>query len=198
MIGPKGFRRSRGSMLVEAVVAFGIASVGILSVIALLGQSIDAGAENRDYEGAVQSVGFVRMRLGQFPFDEIYEEVRKPTHPYYCYRYSAFPGQRREDGTLVPGYGSDTRLQVGFRRGDDRLLKEDLAASQGTVFRLRLSPLTGDDPAATRTPWPEPEKLTTASVDVAVEFYTDPRPGINEEVWMESRRVLRIPIAIKK
>lgn len=198
MIRTGGSYRFRGSMLVEAVVALGIASVGILSVIALLGQSTDAEAENRKYEEAMQSIESVRMHFEQFPFEEIYEEVRNPTHPYYSYRYSAMPGRTRDDGTAIPGYGGEARLQSGLRRSDDRLLTEDLSTAQGTVFRLRLSPLAEDDPASTRSPLPELEGLTTASFDVAVEFYTDPQPGINEGEWVDGRRVLRIPVAIKK
>lgn len=186
----------RASMMIEAVVALGIVSIGTLSLIGLLGQSNVSSRESRDRAEAIQNFGFVKQGLRELPFDEAYEAMKGQDPPYYSYQYWASPEMFRGDGSAQPEREAGSRLRRGFRRGDDPLLKEDLAFREGAVFRLRLSPLV--DGTAAPPSLPDPDQLRSPGFSLALEFFVDPLPGENEGVWEETNRVLRIPVSIAR
>lgn len=186
----------KASMMIEVVVALGIVSVGMLSIIGLLGQSNASSRESGDKEEAVQSLGFVKKKLEEIPFEDAYEMIKGQNSQYYSYRYLASPEVIRKDGSAQPDRAPGNRLQRGFRRGDDPLLKEDLEFREGAVFRLRLSQLlaAGAAPPAL----PAPDKLLSSGFSLALEFFVDPLPGENEGEWIEVNRVLRVPVSIAR
>ncbi len=186
----------RASMLIEAVLAVGIVSIGTLSIIGLLGQSNSSSRESRNREEAIQNLGFVKTRLQEIPFEEAYEMMKGQTPPYYSYQYLANPESLRSDGSAEPEREPGSRLRRGFRQGDDPLLKEDLEFHEGGVFRLRLSQLLAS--GAAPAPLPSPDKLLSPGFSIALEFFIDPLPGENEGQWIEVNRVLRVPVSITR
>ncbi|MDF1738880.1 MAG: hypothetical protein P1U86_06960 [Verrucomicrobiales bacterium] len=186
----------RASMMIEAVLAVGIVSIGALSIIGMLGQSNTFSSENRNREEAIENLGFVKSKLQEIPFEEAYEMLKGQTAPYYSYQYSANPESLRSDGSAEPERGEGSRLRRGFRRGDDPLLKKDLEFREGGVFRIRISQLLAN--GAAPAPLPPPDKLLSPGFSMALEFFIDPLPGENEGEWVEVNRVLRVPVSITR
>jgi len=186
----------KASMLIEAVLAVGIVSIGALSIIGMLGQSNTFSSENRNREEAIENLGFVKAKLQEIPFEDAYALLKGQATPYYSYQYSANPEALRRDGSAEPGREEGSRLRRGFRRGDDPLLEKDLEFREGGVFRLRISRLLAN--GAVPAPLPPPDELLSPGFSMALEFFIDPVPGENEGDWIEVNRVLRVPVSIAR
>lgn len=186
----------RASMLIEAMLALGIVSIGTLSIIGMLGQSNTSSRESQDRKEAIQNFGFVKTKLREMPFEEAYELMKGQAPPYYSYQYSANPESLRSDGSAQPERELTSRMRRGFRRGDDPLLKEDLLFREGGVFRLRFSQLLANGTAP--PPLPAPDKLLSPRFSLALEFFIDPLPGENEGQWIAVNQVLRVPVSITR
>lgn len=81
------------------------------------------------------------------------EESHEPTKAVFAYQYRGDPNTLRADGTMTPYLekdgqaGKDYIVQPMFRRRDDDLFIEDMAALEGRVFFVKMTQLVFENNA---------------------------------------------------
>lgn len=178
-------RKSRGGFtLVEILLAMMVFAIAITTILALLARTIESVGEVVLKDEAMRLCPALEAKLRSMPFDEVYNLVQ-PTvgtsskAAIYAYFYRGKPNTTRSDGSLVPetdGRGTpgvDFVVTPGVRLIGGSELKEDIAAKNGTVFRVNLE--VPDQFATVPFPAGNPDAYNSAVIVLYAEFYPDYR-----------------------
>ena len=200
------FRAVAGFTLVEVIVAIGIFATVAVSIVALVALGTDSVAENSDRSAAYRLVGALEQKLSAGGFKSVYESLRDdPEADFFLYTYAGHPTDMRDDGTAAPtaangGAARDFRVETGFRADGDAFLEEDLVASLGSVFRVKLAvlpPEVGVDAADYELP--EMNSYRHGALRLNSKFYVEPAADVAGDRPLESLpEALDYPLTIPR
>ena len=136
-----------GFTLAEILLAMLVFSIAISTILALLARSIETADSIIIKDQAMGLSSAVDNYMSEIAFTDAYNEIQSGPAVLFAYEYRADPASSRTDGTLQPYpvlgqddvLGEDYVVVPGIRITGDTELQNDLQASEGRLFQVRLS-----------------------------------------------------------